>query len=40
MSRLKIWQPMQEHIPQWRASRLTQSEYCKAHDIKPHIFSY
>ena len=31
---------MQEHIPQWRASRLTQSEYCKAHDIKPHIFSY
>ncbi len=30
---------MQEHIPQWRASRLTQAEYCKAHDIKPHIFS-
>ena len=31
---------MQEHIPQWQASRLTQAEYCKAHDIKPHIFSY
>ncbi len=31
---------MQKHIPQWQASRLTQVEYCKAHDIKPHIFSY
>ncbi|OQK15371.1 hypothetical protein AU255_07515 [Methyloprofundus sedimenti] len=31
---------MQEHIPQWQASRLTQAEYCKVHDIKPHIFSY
>lgn len=31
---------MQNHIPQWQASRLTQVEYCKAHDIKPHIFSY
>jgi len=31
---------MQEHIPQWQASRLTQTEYCKVHDIKPHIFSY
>ncbi|OQK17907.1 hypothetical protein AU255_08610 [Methyloprofundus sedimenti] len=30
---------MQEHIPQWQASRLTQAEYCKAHDIKPYIFS-
>jgi len=31
---------MQEHIPQWQASGLTQAEYCKAHNIKPHIFSY
>jgi hypothetical protein len=31
---------MQKHIPQWQASRLTQIEYCKAHDIKLHIFSY
>jgi hypothetical protein len=31
---------MQEHIPQWQASDLTQAEYCKIHDIKPHIFSY
>ena len=31
---------MQDHIPQWQASSLTQTEYCKAHDIKPHIFSY
>jgi hypothetical protein len=31
---------MQEHIPQWQASHLTQAEYCKAHDIKQHIFSY
>ncbi|OQK18103.1 hypothetical protein AU255_09735 [Methyloprofundus sedimenti] len=31
---------MQEHIPQWQASRLTQTEYCKTHAIKPHIFSY
>lgn len=31
---------MQEHIPKWQASRLTQVEYCKAHDIKQHIFSY
>lgn len=31
---------MQNHIPQWQASHLTQAEYCKAHDIKPHIFSY
>ncbi|GFO72811.1 hypothetical protein BJAS_P3316 [Bathymodiolus japonicus methanotrophic gill symbiont] len=31
---------MQNHIPQWQASRLTQVGYCKAHDIKPHIFSY
>ena len=31
---------MQNHIPQWQASSLTQTEYCKTHDIKPHIFSY
>ena len=31
---------MQAHIPQWQASSLTQAEYCKIHDIKPHIFSY
>ena len=31
---------MQDHIPQWQASSLSQSEYCKAHDIKSHIFSY
>ncbi len=31
---------MQDHIPQLQASSLTQAEYCKAHDIKPHIFSY
>jgi len=31
---------MQDHIPQWQASDLTQAEYCKIHDIKPHIFSY
>ena len=31
---------MQDHIPQWQASNLSQAEYCKAHDIKPHIFSY
>jgi hypothetical protein len=31
---------MQEHIPQWQASHLTQAEYCKTHGIKPHIFSY
>jgi len=31
---------MQDHIPQWQASHLTQAEYCKIHDIKPHIFSY
>jgi len=31
---------MQDHIPQWQASHLTQTEYCKAHNIKPHIFSY
>ena len=31
---------MQKHISQWQASRLTQAKYCKAHDIKPHIFSY
>jgi len=31
---------MQEHIPQWQASSLTQAEYCKIHNIKPHIFSY
>lgn len=31
---------MQDHIPQWQASGLTQAEYCKAHNIKPHIFSY
>ena len=31
---------MQDHIPKWQASSLTQTEYCKAHDIKPHIFSY
>ncbi|GFO75540.1 transposase, IS66 family [Bathymodiolus platifrons methanotrophic gill symbiont] len=24
----------------FRAHSLTQVEYCKAHDIKPHIFSY
>jgi hypothetical protein len=26
---------MQEHIPQWQASHLTQAEYCKTHGIKP-----
>ena len=31
---------MQDHILQWQASHLTQAEYCKIHDIKPHIFSY
>jgi len=31
---------MQDHIPHWQASHLTQVEYCKIHDIKPHIFSY
>ena len=31
---------MQEHIPKWQASRLTQTKYCKTHDIKPHTFSY
>jgi len=31
---------MQMHIPQWQASQLSQAEYCKHHDIKPHIFSY
>ena len=31
---------MQDHIPKWQASSLTQTEYCKAQDIKLHIFSY
>lgn len=31
---------MQVHIPQWQLSQLSQAEYCKIHDIKPHIFSY
>ena len=31
---------MQGHIAQWQASRLSQTEYCKEHGIKPHIFSY
>ncbi|MEO1883409.1 MAG: hypothetical protein ABGX71_07530 [Methyloprofundus sp.] len=31
---------MQDHIPQRQASRLTQAEYCKVHNIKPYIFSY
>jgi hypothetical protein len=31
---------MQGHIANWQASRLSQTEYCKAHDIKQHIFSY
>ena len=31
---------MQEHISQWQTSKITQAEYCKAYDIKPHIFSY
>ncbi len=31
---------MQGHIAQWQASSLSQAEYCKEHDIKPHILSY
>jgi len=31
---------MQSHIAQWLASRLSQTDYCKEHGIKPHIFSY
>lgn len=31
---------MQDHIAQWQASSLSQTEYCKTHGIKPHIFSY
>jgi len=31
---------MQGHIANWQASRLSQTEYCKAHNIKQHIFSY
>jgi hypothetical protein len=38
-SGLLVEAAMQEHIPQWQASHLTQAEYCKTHGIKPHIFS-
>lgn len=31
---------MQGHIAQCQASSLSQTEYCKEHGIKPHIFSY
>ena len=31
---------MQDHIAQWQASSLSQTEYCKEHGIKQHIFSY
>ncbi len=31
---------MHGHIVDWQASRLSQTEYCKAHNIKQHIFSY
>jgi hypothetical protein len=31
---------MQGHIAQWQASSLSQTEFCKEHGIKPHIFSY
>jgi hypothetical protein len=31
---------MQDHIAQWQASSLSQTEYCKEHGIKQHILSY
>lgn len=31
---------IQEHIVNWKASWLTQADYCKQHGIKPYIFSY
>jgi len=31
---------MQDHIAQWQASSLSQTEYCKEHGIKPHTLSY
>jgi hypothetical protein len=31
---------MQGHIAQWQTSSLSQTEFCKEHGIKPHIFSY
>jgi hypothetical protein len=31
---------MQGHLAQWQASHLSQTDYCKTHGIKPHIFSY
>lgn len=31
---------MQDQIAQWQASSLSQTEYCKEHGIKQHIFSY
>jgi hypothetical protein len=29
-----------EHIAQWRAGKLTRSEYCRQHDLKFHTFIY
>ncbi len=31
---------MKTHLSRWESSGLTQIDYCKKHDIKPHIFSY
>ena len=28
------------HIKQWQDSGLSQSDYCKEHDVKPHSLSY
>ena len=31
---------MREHLEAWKASGLTQSEYCQQNNIKTHIFTY
>ena len=31
---------MRRHIAQWKSSGQTQIAYCKAHALKPHVFSY
>ena len=31
---------IQDHIENWKASGVSQANYCKQQGIKPHIFSY
>jgi len=37
LNKLTFWQ---QHITQWKNSNLSQSEYCKQHNLKSHSFSY